>query len=277
MMTNATALYGPMANHINKIKNASSDSERLALIDEMILLDSQLQKQFKEFDSEFDKICRKNIELEERIVLLDELLDKRMAETPKEDLDSSLISCQEIYKDSWNKLDSFSQKYLVMANYLYNILNDDCPDFSPSILEYGRALENEFTKKIFDDFFDIIYLNCKDIEFGKDYQELKGAIKKYEEKGTYFIAERAQIRYLTYLSDINNQKKPTEKLRDCLNNKNIDISIISEESFTQAADTIFEQYRNKAAHPGITFNKDEASSCREKTKKVIKKFMKAVP
>lgn len=65
-------------------------------------------------------------------------------------------------------------------------------------------------------------------------------------------------------------------MKNYLSSNGVDKLPISETTFTSMADELFDQYRNSAAHPGKTMDEPEAKSCREKSKKVLKKFMSAV-
>ena len=200
-----------------------------------------------------------------------------MADTSPLDMADSMAACELIYKGFWEKLDVFSQKYLAMANYLFKLFSDDDKDFSPSVLEFGLAVENELVRKIY--FGYVTSLSGRTdgmVDRGRLYGALKTAVRNYTNNGEYYLPAREMVRYLSYLSDDDLANAYNDALKQYLSQHKIDSAPISEITFTETADELFDKFRNAAAHPGGTIPSDGARVCREKSKKVLKQFMNAV-
>lgn len=276
MEHSATLIYGPVYELILKMQKAPPE-ELSALQQELYELNEKTRYKFMIFDEEFEKIRNDNIEIKEKLQKLNILLDERFANTSKDDLTICKISCENIYGGYWDKLDELSQKYLIMANYLYRLFSNSDKDFSPSVLEYGRAVENELTYKIYKGYVERLSVNTSRMtDNGSRYGELRSAVRSYtNNNGEFYIPARAMVKYLKYLSDdyINEYN---EALKGYLASEGINEHPISENSFTSEADIIFDKYRNSAAHPGRTISEHEALKCKEKSKKVLKQFMSAL-
>lgn len=80
----------------------------------------------------------------------------------------------------------------------------------------------------------------------------------------------------TDLSDEDLENAYNDALKIYLNEHGVNPIPISESTFTLTADEIFDKYRNSAAHPGSTMVSRDAELCKEKSKKVLKKFMSAI-
>ena len=264
-----------MYNHIKMMQS----SERITpeMLEELYSLNDSTYEELVLFDKEFMFIRNQNIALEDKIKQLDEYIDKKMSETSEEDLEASRVTCKETFKGYWNKFDDFTQDYLVMANYLFKVFSFHNFDFSPSVLEFGRALENELLEKIFNGYVNYLYSQRKNITYGEDYENLKKAVKYLKRNNwEFFIPQRAMVRYLTYLSEKDDNRDPNVELRKFLSDHKIDVGIIAEKTFTDLADEIFDKYRNNAAHPGTRIIKEEASICETKTAEALGIFMSAV-
>ncbi len=236
----------------------ASPEDRNVLEKELFKISEEAFQEFQTFDDEFLRIRNTNMKLEEKIHSLNELLDKKMEETSPLDMAANMATCEIIYKEFWAKLDIYSQKYLAMANYLFKLCSNDDKDFSPPVLEFGRAAENELDRKI------------------SLYGELKSAISSYTNNGEYYIPARAMVKYLSYLSDEDLQNAYNDALKQYLIENGVNHIPISESTFTCTADELFDKFRNTAAHPGNTMKLDDAEKCKEKSKKILKRFMSAV-
>ncbi len=278
MTKTSSEIYGPVLDIIRKLKDASPE-EKDILEQELVKVAEKAHNDFQIFDNEFNSIQDANIELEEKIRNLNELIDKKMEETSFLDMEDSLITCSIIYKGFWNKLDKYSQKYLAMANYLYKLLayNGESKDISPSVLEYGRAVENELIKKIYSSYIGNLSEHASEIvDDRKLYKSIKNAVNNHKDRASFYIPARDMVRYLSYVSNSKNDSPYILALKVHLENQHIDVDSISDNSFTSIADELFDKYRNAAAHSGTTLSSSDAEACREKTKKVLKKYMSAV-
>ena len=277
METNKDKIIGPALRKLQEIRKASE--EKLPdLYDELEALLEKVQSSYDSLQEKYDEIRKKNDDLEERIKELNSLLDKWMAETSPGDLACSRVSCEIIYKGYWDKLDEFSKKYLTMANYLYKLFSQEDADYSPSILEFGRAMENELVVKIYNGFVQRLSGHTDEMsDDGGKYVKLTEAVKYFGWKSKYYIPARAMVMYLGYLSDERINNDYNEALKKYLEDSGVDKRVVSEEKFVSDSDELFDEYRNNAAHPGSIMGADMATNCRERTKKVLKRFMSALP
>lgn len=205
------------------------------------------------------------------------MLDQQTEKTSQLDIAKSLADCEIIYDSFWTKLDVLSQKYLVMANYLCNLFENDRYDFSPSVVEFGRAVESELLCKIFSGFVHSLIGHAAGmVDSGNRYHKLKIAIHSLDNSGSFYLPARAMVKYLTYLSNPSGFNDYNDSLKNFLMGQGINSVPISEATFTDTADEIFDKYRNAAAHPGCTMAFAEAEACSEKTYNVLECFMNAV-
>lgn len=276
MMKTSSEIYGPVISLIRKMQTASPE-DRNVLEKELFKISEEAFQEFQTFDDEFLRIRNTNMKLEEKIHSLNELLDKKMEETSPLDMAANMATCEIIYKEFWAKLDIYSQKYLAMANYLFRLFSNDDKDFSPSVLEFGRAVENELVRKIYYGYVSSLSGHTSGmIDTGSLYGELKSAIRSYTNNGEYYIPARAMVKYLSYLSDEDLQNAYNDALKQYLIENGVNHIPISESTFTCTADELFDKFRNTAAHPGNTMKLDDAEKCKEKSKKILKRFMSAV-
>ena len=270
-------IYGPVYDIICKLKTASPE-ENDSLMKELYRVGELVYDELTSFTDEFCRIRDSVKELEARIQQLNALLDKRMKNLSYLDLADSMTACEAIYRDFWDKLDLNSQKYLAMANYLFKLFSGDEADYSPSVVEYGRAVENELKSKIFTGYV-ISLISSRDSLKNDDnhYSDLIRAVSAFSRDEKYYIPARIMVRYLTYLSDHKyDDNAYNDALKHFLEKEGIDERIVSDSDFTEKMDEIFDKYRNSAAHAGNTMESTDVNTCREKTKKVLKKFMRAL-
>ncbi len=277
-MNKTSDVYGPIFNKICEIQNAPQN-EQQDLLKQLFEMNYNAYNQFRSIDDEYNAIRNSQSEMEEKIKALCNLLDEKMDQTAPVNMQFSKLACEDIYRGFWNKLDSISQKYLIMADYLHRVLTDEDADFSPLVLEYGRAVENELVEKIFYGFADSLVGHTEGmIDSGKQYGDLKKAIANHLKEGkSYIFPAKKMVDYLGNLSDESIENDYNEALKKYLIDNNIDKTPISSDEFTSMTDELFGKYRNKAAHQGQTMEKSEAGKCKEKSKKVLKRFMSAIP
>ena len=66
--------------------------------------------------------------------------------------------------DQWNLLDTLTQRFLPSAEQLYDLLGkQDGADFSPFIIQYCRAFENEILTKLFCAYHDDVRRRIPDL------------------------------------------------------------------------------------------------------------------
>ena len=266
---------GPLLKEIIEIGNASPE-ELIASQERLIKLAEEAYDKWNRFEERFISIRDSKMSAEDKVRGFYELIDIRVKDSYL-DIAQSMVTCEIIYKGYWEKLDPFSQHCLAVANFLFKLFSEEDEYFSPSVVEYGRALENELIEKIYSGYVISLCGNIQGmIDHGSLYGDLKSAVHKTERQEDYYISARIMVKYLTYLSDETVNNPYNEALRQYLLTHSIDESIISSEDFTLLADDIMDRFRNSAAHPGKMIDYSEAKECREKTKKALKRFMSAV-
>ena len=266
---------GPLLAEIIKLGNASP-KEFLASQERIKALAEEAYDKWNKFIKQFVQIRDSEMDAEEKLKKFYALIDASKEET-RLDVAHSMVNCEKIYKGYWKKLDSFSQNCLAVADFLFNLFSEDEEYFSPSVVEYGRAIENELVEKIYSGYVLSLCGNIQEmIDHGSLYGDLKSAVHKTERHKDYYISARNMVKYLTYLSNETINNPYNEALRRYLFANSIDERIISSDNFTLLADDIMDRFRNSAAHPGKMIDDDEAKECREKTEKVLERFMSAV-
>lgn len=275
---------GPVMSIINKMNALSNEmeipEELLKLMNDLNVAGATAYSELKEFDDEFEQIRNSSLEFEEKIKSLNDLLDQRETMVLKEgilDFGISAAECEALFgKDVWDKLEEQTQRYIIMANYLLKIMQKNEADLSPSVLEYGRSVENELIEKIYRDF--VKELDGKTYGmFDRDnsYALLIQAVRHLN-GDEFYIPSLEMVNYLKYLKRKGDKNDYNEAFKDYLGRKNINIEMISDDNLTGVAYELFDKYRNDAAHAGGELEEKDALKCKEKTKKVIKRVIKAI-
>lgn len=279
MDKSALQIVGPVFDLIEKMASneRASVGELKKLLAKLVKKRDEAIDELKAFDKEFERIRNLNTEQKEKIEKLNKILDDRMDNVSAREFSCVQMDCEDIYRGYWFKLDVYSRRYLTMAHYLFRIIEIDNEDFSPAVLQFGRAIENELVLKIYTGYIDDLSKNNRNLQdSGKLYSQVKNAVASYNTTGKYYISARTMVKYLTYLADSGFKNDYNDALKNYLNSNNIDKEPISQEDFTNTADYLFGNYRNAAAHPGQIIMQTGAEDCRDKTKDVLGKFMGAV-
>jgi len=219
---------------------------------------------------DIQKIQRKPIEKINRLIpILDKKLD-RLTSNQKQ-LDFYIAEIKQWF-DFYDILEIKSQKYLPEAEYIFDHISKlENPDYSPFILQYCRALENELLKKIFRAYVQSLIDNNIEIEekfawdFGKKEsgrpnnentfrlaKHLKRCLSKSEEEWFFELGSmEVNLRYLT--------GKTVEKSLLLQDLKSFVLYRFKEEflniEYLDEIKTIITDYRNKSAHPYLIDSK----------------------
>jgi len=274
-----------VSTNVEKIEQTTFRTEQK--IDKIIDILTDLKK-------EFTSIKQVPIEVEERIILLANELDKKidlLYKNNENDIEPYIIIVKKWLSHEWDKLHELSKKYLPSAEYLFaKISKIPDADLSPFIIQYCRAFENEMLTKIFHNYLISLREEAFDIEkkFKWDF-ELKDNGKHNNEntfKAANYIKRclsRSQdewffelgsieinLRYVTgdMLSKspfLSHFKKYLEKYFE----KNI-----VEAEFLDKMKKIREEYRNKAAHPNI-ISLEEAQAGKQTIREMIITFLES--
>lgn len=111
----------------------------------------EIKSTLQELSEDFKEIKNLPRDIDEKISRFNTKLDKKLEELlqNQKELDFYILEIKRWF-DYYDILESKSQKYLPEAEYILDHISKlENPDYSPFILQYCRALENELLKKIF--------------------------------------------------------------------------------------------------------------------------------
>jgi hypothetical protein len=218
---------------------------------------------------DFQDIKKMPRDIEEKINRLNKTLEEQLSHISFEQKQiDSYIKEIKVWFDYFDVLEPKSQKYIPEAEYIYDQISKlDNPDYSPFILQYCRALENELLTKIFRAYVQSI-IDRKiyyDKEFAWDLERLdtgkandentfrlSNHIRKCLNKKSdeWFFELGSMEVNLRYLTGRTIEKSPL--LQDLkgfvLNQFNKELLNIE---YLDEIRTIIKDYRNQSAHPNI--------------------------
>lgn len=222
-----------------------------------------------ELTNDFKQIKDLPRDIDEKILRLNENLDSKLESLLKDQKQIDFY-VKEIKRwfDFYDILEIKSQKYLPEAEYIFDHISKlENPDYSPFILQYCRALENELLKKIFRAYVQSLIDNNIKIEekfawdFGKKEsgrfnndntfrlaKHLKRCLSKSEEEWFFELGSmEVNLRYLT--------GKTVEKSPLLQDLKSFVLNRFKEEflniEYLDEIKTIIRDYRNQSAHPNL--------------------------
>jgi hypothetical protein len=222
-----------------------------------------------ELTNDFKQIKNLPRDIDEKIVRLNENLDSKLDNLIKDQKQIEFY-VEEIKRwfDFYDILEIKSQKYLPEAEYIFDHISKlENPDYSPFILQYCRALENELLKKIFRAYVQSLIDQNIDIEnkFAWDFgrkdsgkynsdntfrlaKHLKRCLSKSEEE--WFFELGSMEVNLRYLTGTTVAKSPL--LQDL---KSFVLNRFKQEflniEYLDEIKTIIRDYRNQSAHPNL--------------------------
>jgi len=222
-----------------------------------------------ELTNDFKQIKNLPRDIDEKIVRLNENLDSKLDNLIKDQKQIEFY-IEEIKRwfDYYDILEIKSQKYLPEAEYIFDHISKlENPDYSPFILQYCRALENELLKKIFRAYVQSLIDKNIDMEkkfawdFGRKVsgkynndnifrlaKHLKRCLAKSEEE--WFFELGSMEVNLRYLTGTTVEKSPL--LQDL---KSFVLNRFKQEflniEYLDEIKTIIRDYRNQSAHPNL--------------------------
>jgi DNA modification methylase len=138
--------------------------EVVSTIDEIVKLQKQLYdlteniislKKLMNIDKDDEEGIEKIIQKIQDLIITDDNCTKNM---------ESYIGVVCSWLTGWDRLDETSQSFLPQAEFLFEIINlTNGKDYSPFILQYCRALENELLTKLFTAYTEHLYNRHFDI------------------------------------------------------------------------------------------------------------------
>jgi hypothetical protein len=228
-----------------------------------------IQSTLIELTNDFKQIKDLPRDIDEKIIRLNENLDSKLENLLKDQKQIDFY-IKEIKRwfDFYDILEIKSQKYLPEAEYIFDHISKlDNPDYSPFILQYCRALENELLKKIFRAY--VQSLIDKNIDLEKDFswdfgrkesgklnndntfklaKHLQRCLRKSEEEWFFELGSmEVNLRYLT--------GKTVDKSPLLQNLKNFVLVKFKQEflniEYLDEIKIIIRDYRNQSAHPNL--------------------------
>ncbi len=189
----------------------------------------------------------------------------------------SYISVVTSWLTGWERLDTASQSFLPQAELLFeNISQTGWQDYSPFIIQYCRALENELLTKLFVAYTANLHERHKDIDafLAKDLKHDKtGKFAKFLQKSEsrYTLGD---MNFIMGLMKAGGKTLATsELLKDF---RNFVISYFNEcildKAYLDQIDRINKDFRCKAAHPSV-LDATVAERCRDQVRTCIKDFI----
>ncbi len=177
---------------------------------------------------------------------------------------TELVQC---WNENWDLMESNSQVYLPSAEHLFDEFEKiDGADYSPFVLQYSRALENELLRKLFIE-YDL------DLQAREDVFESLTSAEKNDPKtgvfakmlrsrrGNYTLGNMYRIMQLIKTGGKTMLKSPLLQDFRRFTDQYFEECICDKE-FTGQIQTIVDEYRNKAAHPDL-IDRDRAIACQQ--------------
>lgn len=266
-----------------KSKDAFAENRLLKIEKHLELLHQKMDTLLdlvKDLTMDFRKIKNLPREEEEKLFKLCLSIDKKMATALNEQSTSieNYIEETKRWLDLWELLNDDSKKFLPIAELIFDELSQlKEPDFSPFIVQYCRAFENEILKKLFEtyhregllnvDVNDLIKDDLANLKSGKFAKMLK------QNKQTYTLGDMNFI--MSLLKSNGNTLKQSKLLQHFRHfvlqyfNDNI-----LEKTFLTDLNNITSNFRNKAAHPYL-LNLTIALECKKLIRKNLNLFLEA--
>ena len=181
--------------------------------------------------------------------------------------------------DLWELLDIQSQKYLPIAEFIFDELNKiSDPDYAPFVLEYCRTLENEILKKLFETYHSEGLENVDRETLVKDdlQNENTGVFAKMVLKDNIRYELGKMSRIMSYLKEGGRTLESSKLLQHfrAYTTAYFKVNII-EAGFLGDLDKLTNEYRNKAAHP-YSIGIDMAVECQGLLRKSLNVFLESL-
>jgi hypothetical protein len=178
---------------------------------------------------------------------------------------------------NWESLEKESQIFLPQAEMIFDgIVNSQTEDFSPFIIQYCRALENELLSKLFTVYTENVHNRMTEMDSIiknelNDSKTGQFAKKLQKRDNDYTLGQMSFILTLLEINGKTIQRSPL--LRDF---RDFIFGYFKErvldKQYLNQIETINEDFRRKAAHPYI-LNKEAAQLCREQVRKCLNELI----
>ena len=287
-----------LTDKITDIESISTDAQILNFLREIkeIVLRveqkvDQIIKSLQELQTNFSKIKLENRDEEEKLLLLYSNLDRKLSEISshlKEEIEIYETLTERIF-ENWEKLDPLSKQFLPLAEYLMSKLREfPEADYSPVILQFCKALENEVLKKLFINFTSYIISKESDLEqflkidlsLGEDGKERKTkkfarTIRKYVGKEPsemkYTLGDMSFVLQLVSGENTLSESPLLQSFKNYICDHFKKDKFLSRE-YLNEIQFIIDTFRNKCAHP-YKLNEKAAIDCKKRVPKGIDNFL----
>lgn len=238
----------------------------------------QILSLLKTIQKEILDIKKSHRDEEEKLIKINSRLDNLVSLiTEQRRTISEYIEIVQRWIEHWDLLDEASRKFLSSAEFLFDeIFKMEDSDFSPFIIQYCRALENEILKKLFEAYHDDITIRIADIE-----ELIKGDLAN---RATKEFAKRIQrnkreytLGQMIWIMQLLKPKGRTLRGSKLLQDFR-DFSLryfkekIVEKEYLDSIDEINEQFRRKAAHPNV-LGLELAKKCQQLLRLTLKELL----
>lgn len=177
----------------------------------------------------------------------------------------------------WERLDVASQSFLPQAELLFeSIARNSGQDYSPFIIQYCRALENELLTKVFIAYTDDLYHRCGDVRkfLAKDIEDLKTerfAKSLVRRENAYTLGE---MNFNMSLLKVNGQTLGGSPLLQDFRNFAVRYfgERIVDKQYLDQLDRINKDFRCKAAHPYV-LDSEIAERCRDQVRSCLNELI----
>lgn len=269
---NFNSLKAFIDNRFNKVES------QLEVVNKKL---DDLLSLLKELKTDFEQIQKLPREDEEKLFKLYQNIDAKLDTVYNKEHQTIEGYIEEIKRwlDLWDLLDLQSQKFLPIAEFIFDELNKlEDADYAPFVVQYCRTLENEILKKLFEVYHSIGLVNV-------DREELVKNDVQNQKTGKF--AQMVKRNRLTYtLGDMNFIMALIKHGGNTLNESSLlqhfraftisyfDEKIVEAE-FLKDVDKLTTDFRNKAAHP-YSISIDLAKECQSLLRKSLNVFLESL-
>ena len=233
----------------------------------------------QKLNSEISAIKSNKRDDEEKISRIYFEIDEKLKKLTKEQDKEISFYQNEIKKwlDNWQLLHDSSSNFLTSAELIFDHLPDGHnTDYSPFIIQYCRALENEILKKLFEAYHENLLTNKidrKNLVAGEYANDKTQVFSKFIEKDKrdYTLGNMSAI--MNFLKEGGNTLKGSPLLQNfrTFTLTYFDDRVLQKE-FLDSINNITANYRNKSAHPYIlTF--ETAKECKILIRHILTEFL----
>lgn len=179
--------------------------------------------------------------------------------------------------DDWQLLHSSSSNFLTSAELIFDHLPDgQDTDYSPFIIQYCRALENEILKKLFEAYHENLLKNNIDrknlVALDSTNENTQMFAKSVEkDKRDYTLGNMSAI--MSFLKEDGKTLKGSSLLQ---NFRTFALTYfedkVLQKEFLDSINNITKNYRNKSAHPYI-LTLETAKECQKLIRHILTEFL----